>query len=74
MRLLSPARTCHMGAYRTREPQREGPARQVPPHALLDLDATSFPNTEALVRSEGSDETSHVAGQYRRNGNEADMA
>jgi len=48
MRPLSPARTCPMGAFRTPEPQREGAARPVPPHALLDSNATSFPNTEAV--------------------------
>src|SRR6202051_3485958 len=48
MRPLSPARTCPMGAFRTPEPQRDGAARPVPPHALLDSNATSFPNTDAV--------------------------
>jgi hypothetical protein len=74
MRLPSPARTYHMAVFQARKAQVEIHARSVRPHALSDLGATSFPNTEALVRSEGSNETSHVAGQYRRNGNEADMA
>jgi hypothetical protein len=49
MRPLSPARTCHMAAFRTHEPQREAHARPTHPHALLELNATSFQNTEAVV-------------------------
>jgi hypothetical protein len=53
MLLLSPARTRHMGVFRTREAQREAHA---PPHALLELNATIFPNTEAVVESESEPE------------------
>ena len=51
MRLLSPARTCRMVAFRTREAQREPHAHPFRPNALLDLNATYFPNTEAVVGS-----------------------
>jgi hypothetical protein len=52
MRLLSAAGTCRMGAFRTHKLQRKASARPVRAHALLNLNATFFPNTEAVVRSE----------------------
>ena len=51
MRPLSPARTCHMAAFQTLEAQREPHAHPFRPNALLDLNATSFLSTEAVVRS-----------------------
>ena len=53
MRLLSPARTCHMAAFQTRVAQPEANAPIAHLRALMGFNATPLPNTEQSVGSSG---------------------